>query len=173
MKLTKGKLSKLFNTKKQSHKKKGKKKGNKRNTFRKNKRFNLANKTLKNFKGGLNESNSGEIEMTPINKDNIVPTIVQDESDIKEPLLNDDLALPVTTEETIAKNTDEPIENTEVVNNSNETVENIPNTVENTEVVNNSNETVENTLEKENIEEQIVPEKNKEEKDEFSFVSDF
>ena len=39
MKLTKGKLSKLFNKKKQSHKKKGKKKGNKINTFRKNKRF--------------------------------------------------------------------------------------------------------------------------------------
>ena len=145
MKLTKGKLSKLFNKKKQSHKKKGKKKGNKRNTFRKNKRFNLANKTLKNLKGGINEINDGEIEMTTINNDNIVPNIVQDDSDIKEPLLNDESTLPVSIEENIAKNSDEPvenipttIENSEVVNNSEEPVENTPTTIENSEVINNS-----------------------------------
>ena len=48
MKLTKGKLSKLFNKKKQSHKKKKNHKKNKKsNTFRRNKRTNLANKTLR------------------------------------------------------------------------------------------------------------------------------
>ena len=50
MKLTKGKLSKLFNKKKQSHKKIKNKKSKKNNTFRKNKNINLANKTLKNLK---------------------------------------------------------------------------------------------------------------------------
>ena len=53
MKLTKGKLSKLFNKKKQSHKKKKNTKKNKKtNTFRRNKRTNLANKTLKKIKIG-------------------------------------------------------------------------------------------------------------------------
>ena len=53
MKLTKGKLSKLFKKNKQSHKKRNnKKKNHKRNTFRNNKKINLANKTLKNLKIG-------------------------------------------------------------------------------------------------------------------------
>ena len=76
MKLTKGKLSKLFNKKKQSHKKKKNHKKNKKsNTFRRNKRSNLANKTLKKIKIG------GGDEGASINSDEIVPSVVQDDSD--------------------------------------------------------------------------------------------
>jgi hypothetical protein len=54
MKLTKGKLSKLFNKKKQSRKKKKyNKKKHRRNTYNNNnKNINLANKTLKRIIGG-------------------------------------------------------------------------------------------------------------------------
>ena len=51
MKLTKGKISKLYTKNKQSVKKRkhGKKKTYKSKTFRKNKHGNLFNKTLKHF----------------------------------------------------------------------------------------------------------------------------
>ena len=56
MKLTKGKLSKLYNKKKQSCKKKinKRKSSNRSKTFRKNKKTNLARKSLKriNYIGG-------------------------------------------------------------------------------------------------------------------------
>ena len=77
MKLTKGKLSKLFNKKKQSHKKKNhKRKSHKRNTFRNKKNINLANKTFKKFKVG------GDPDEVPTNIDQIVPSVVEDDSDI-------------------------------------------------------------------------------------------
>ena len=62
MKLTKGKISKLYNKKKQSLKKKvNKKKSSSRNkTFRKKRNIHLARKSLKRFyykkqRGGINE----------------------------------------------------------------------------------------------------------------------
>jgi len=55
MKLTKGKVSKLYNKKNQSIKRKYRKKIRKnKRTFRKNKKINLANKSLKKYKGGDN-----------------------------------------------------------------------------------------------------------------------
>jgi len=62
MKLTKGKLSKLFNKKKQSRKKNkyNKKKHRKNNTYNNNnnRNINLANKTLKKIKvGGVQDTN--------------------------------------------------------------------------------------------------------------------
>jgi hypothetical protein len=66
MKLTKGKISKLYNKKKQSLKKGKKDKKSrsiKRNTFRKNKGFNLARKTLKKYIAGNGaDSKSANIE---------------------------------------------------------------------------------------------------------------
>ena len=51
MKLTKGKISKLYNKKKQSLKKKNnRRKSSNKNTFRKKRNINLANKTLKKYK---------------------------------------------------------------------------------------------------------------------------
>ena len=65
MKLTKGKISKLYTKNKQSVKKRknSKKKTYKSKTFRKNKHSNLFNKTLKHFYGGEqgNDDNYGDI----------------------------------------------------------------------------------------------------------------
>ena len=61
MKLTKGKLSKLFNKKKQSHKRAKNKKNNKNNSFRKNAHLNLANKTLKNNQSGGKRFEDGQL----------------------------------------------------------------------------------------------------------------
>ena len=89
MKLTKGKLSKILNKKKQSHKKKNhKRKSHKRNTFRNSKRINLANKTLKNFKIG------GDPDEVSTNVDQIVPSVVEDDSDNKETLVSEEIVTP-------------------------------------------------------------------------------
>ena len=75
MKLTKGKISKLYNQKKQSLKKKvnKKKSSSKSRTFRKKRRINLARKSLKRFnykkyKGGEQEGVS-KVEEPIINSD--------------------------------------------------------------------------------------------------------
>jgi hypothetical protein len=72
MKLTKGKISKLYNKKNQSFKKKiNRKKGaSKRKTFRKNKKYNLAKKTLKRFyskkRGGQGLNEDPKLVVTPV-----------------------------------------------------------------------------------------------------------
>ena len=79
MKLTKGKISKLYKKKKQSLKKVKKNKSSyKRRTFRNKKNFNLARKTLKRFnykrhKGGAKEGEKNEEESLNINS-NVNPT---------------------------------------------------------------------------------------------------
>ena len=67
MKLTKGKINKLYKKKKQSLKKiKNKNKNkSKRHTFRKHKKMNLARKSLKKFRGGADDD--GKL-ITPIAK---------------------------------------------------------------------------------------------------------
>jgi hypothetical protein len=66
MKLTKGKISKLYSKKKQSFKKRKGKPHKKGLTFRKKKRMNLARKTLKKMKGGSGEQDNlaAEIKAT-------------------------------------------------------------------------------------------------------------
>jgi hypothetical protein len=68
MKLTKGKISKLYKVKKQSLKRKNKKnKKSKHRTFRKHKKLNLARKTLKKYRGGADESTEVQIVDKPFN----------------------------------------------------------------------------------------------------------
>mgnify|MGYP003349593916 CR=1 FL=1 len=102
---------KLFNKKKQSHKKKkNNKKSKKNNTFRRNKRTNLANKTLKNFKTGGNQ-------------DEIVPKIVEDNSDIvSTPTEIVEETLPTEVVETPTEVVEETLP-TEVVETPTEVVE--------------------------------------------------
>jgi len=90
MKLTKGKLSKLFKKNKQSHKKRNnKKKHHKRNTFRNNKKINLANKTLKNLKIG--GTNPDEPEVTSLSPSEEVNNVIDTNSDIPvAPLIKED-----------------------------------------------------------------------------------
>ena len=72
MKLTKGKINKLYKKKKQSLKKIKNKKKLKHFTFRKNKKINLYKKTLKNFKGGA-DFDFNEIQFVDKNYDSINP----------------------------------------------------------------------------------------------------
>jgi hypothetical protein len=74
MKLTKGKISKLYSKKKQSVKKRkhGKKKTYKSKTFRKNKRSNLYNKTFKHLYGGDNDLMNEEQPHIPVNNSDII-----------------------------------------------------------------------------------------------------
>jgi hypothetical protein len=78
MKLTKGKISKLLNTKKQSKKKYRKnnkpKKSNFTNTFRKKRHLNLANKTLKRVKGGE------IIKQYDSQNENVAPNLIEETS---------------------------------------------------------------------------------------------
>ena len=67
MKLTKGKISKLYKIKKQSLKRKNKNKKSKHHTFRKHKKLNLARKTLKKYRGGADESATIQIVDKPFN----------------------------------------------------------------------------------------------------------
>ena len=68
MKLTKGKISKLYNKKKQSIKRnKKQKKSYKRRTFRNKKRTNLARKTLKKFNYKKYKGGDGETDNVPKN----------------------------------------------------------------------------------------------------------
>jgi len=67
MKLTKGKISKLYKVKKQSLKRKNKNKKSKHHTFRKHKKLNLARKTLKKYRGGADESATIQIVDKPFN----------------------------------------------------------------------------------------------------------
>jgi hypothetical protein len=69
MKLTKGKISKLYKVKKQSLKRKNKNKNkkSKHHTFRKHKKLNLARKTLKKYRGGADESSTIQIVDKPFN----------------------------------------------------------------------------------------------------------
>jgi len=78
MKLTKGKLSKIYNKKKQSMRKfKSKaKKSRRRKTFRKRKHLNLNRKTLKHFKhGGIGPQNP---ENALVHANDIIKTLVPD-----------------------------------------------------------------------------------------------
>jgi hypothetical protein len=78
MKLTKGKISKLYNKKNQSFKKKINKKRStsKRKTFRKNKKLNLAKKTLRNFygkkRGGQEPMEDPKVVDTPVNAEEVI-----------------------------------------------------------------------------------------------------
>jgi hypothetical protein len=105
MKLTKGKISKLYNKKNQSFKKKiNRKKGaSKRKTFRKNKKYNLAKKTLKRFyskkRGG-----EGPIEDPKIVDTSVTPSAVEEVP--STPITGEDLTVtnveevtPITSEE--------------------------------------------------------------------------
>lgn len=98
MKLTKGKISKIFNKKKQSLKKIKKNKKTKSiiKTFRKKRNINLANKTIKKLKytkhkgGDINEN---EDLNTPKNEETIVsPTLqnVNEDEDAEFPIVNQD-----------------------------------------------------------------------------------
>jgi len=110
MKLTKGKISKLYNKKNQSFKKKiNRKKGaSKRKTFRKNKKYNLAKKTLKRFyskkRGGQGLNEDPKLVVTPV-----TPTDAKEipdnpfTTDVKEipgnPFTTDAKEIPVTGED--------------------------------------------------------------------------
>jgi hypothetical protein len=90
MKLTKGKISKLYNIKKQTIKRVRKPKiSNKRRTFRNKKNFNLARKTIKNFnynkyKGGNNENNIPKEENIISNINPIMNTHIKQEPEVVE-----------------------------------------------------------------------------------------
>ena len=78
MKLTKGKISKLYNKKRQSFKKNINKKrsASKRKTFRKNKKFNLAKKTLRRYnskkRGGEGPNEDPKVENEPVVSESVV-----------------------------------------------------------------------------------------------------
>ena len=78
MKLTKGKISKLYNKKRQSFKKNINKKrsASKRKTFRKNKKFNLAKKTLRRYnskkRGGEGPNEDPKVENEPVVSEAVV-----------------------------------------------------------------------------------------------------
>lgn len=69
MKLTKGKISKIYQKKRQSLKKKNikKKKSSQRNTFRKKRGVNLAKRSLKRYKGGVVDTPEPKSEVTEHN----------------------------------------------------------------------------------------------------------
>ena len=123
MKLTKGKITKLYNKKRQSFKKpKGKKLSNKRRTFRNKKHLNLARKTLKRHnykKRGGNISQEIPLETRPlINSgtsykstiDNVVnPTDKVNPVDTEDNAVKptDKVTTPVDTEDNVVSPTDE------------------------------------------------------------------
>jgi hypothetical protein len=105
MKLTKGKISKLYNKKKQSFKKKINKKrsASKRKTFRKNKNFNLAKKTLKRFYGkkrGGKEPNEDPkvLEEEPITSTPPAPVVTEE---VVAPAVTEEVVTPAVTEEVV------------------------------------------------------------------------
>ena len=171
MKLTKGKISKLYNKKKQSLKK-GKKdkksKSIKRNTFRKNKGFNLARKTLKKYIAGNGaDSKSENIEDTKIEDKitNIQPTTTTTEKietttqekpsvEAFEPIVTDNQNEQIKTE-IIEPTTSEKIETITTENPSVETFDTIKQDDE--EVIKQDNEEQIKQYDDENIQENMEP----------------
>jgi hypothetical protein len=89
MKLTKGKISKLYNKKKQSVKKykQNRKKNSNARTFRKHRKINLANKTLKMIGGDDDEGGivAGEVSVITNQNPNTDPTTGSDLTTDSEP----------------------------------------------------------------------------------------
>ena len=135
MKLTKGKITKLLNKKRQSKKnyKNKKVKTKNRRTFRKKRNINLSNKTLKNYRykktlGGDIESNkkieSTETETTqPVEPKELVQPVTSIETGDTTPIVNEEPIIapqpppppptPTTTEESLETNDTTPIVNEE------------------------------------------------------------
>jgi hypothetical protein len=155
MKLTKGKLAKLLNKKKQTMKKnkKGKReKRGRRKTFRNRKHLNLMKKTLKKWSGGEDVKNA-EVEsdkpvvekeefMVQQDESNIDPTSFLDSSKEREDEIDEESSNNEEEPKEEEPKEEEPKEQESLVENTNveETVEQVPD--------------VETTIEKE---EEVVP----------------
>uniref|UniRef100_A0A6C0DTG5 Uncharacterized protein n=1 Tax=viral metagenome TaxID=1070528 RepID=A0A6C0DTG5_9ZZZZ len=98
MKLTKGKISKLYRKNKQSLKRYKKKETNKNKSFRKSSHVNLRNKSLKNFKGGQEENKDTEKNLKEKQEEN--PFAI---SSNEKKLLDKDSFPPDLPPETLSK----------------------------------------------------------------------
>jgi hypothetical protein len=136
MKLTKGKISKLYNKKKQSLKKVNKRKGSnksKNKTFRRKRHINLARRSLKRIhyrkqRGGEEElpkddlnKNTNEDLVVPETSETVVPetseTVVPETSETVVPETTTDVVVPETTTDVVVPETSDVVlpETTETV----------------------------------------------------------
>ena len=124
MKLTKGKISKLYNRKKQTLRKKkpSKRKSSKKNrTFRRKRGVNLSTKTLKRIrykkhKGGKNDEDKTVVEPNPTTVEEPVPDGVEEEpvapsTTEEEPALNGAEEPAPNEEEPALNGAEEPVPN--------------------------------------------------------------
>lgn len=121
MKLTKGRITKLYNKKRQTHKKAKKGKKSNKQTFRKRRNYNLHNKTLKkiHFKKGGQERDDEESASTMKNVLNLDVETEPEPIAIADATIQDDVGVsaeetvPQVVSETKKEETDIPIESSE------------------------------------------------------------